>query len=280
MYISINTSLLNQLKDDAKCLSILQAAGFTAYDYSMYEGDARANLRREDYKEKAKELRRFADEIGIACNQSHAPFPSWKIGDEQYNNVIFDEIVRSIEITGILGGRLCVVHPCNDATPEQNAAFYNRLLPYAKANNVKIALENMWNWVDGYPAHAACSSAENFLAHLELLDKEWFVALLDIGHSEMMYRLGTNAVEMIYALKDRLAGLHIHDNNRYHDNHASPFTMNINFEEICKALKEVEYEGDITLEVFKYPQMPTELCLAHGQFIYASAKHFWDLLRK
>ncbi len=279
MYVSTNTSRLNNLKDMPKMLSIFKEAGFTAYDYSMCDNFERSHLQSEGYKEKAREIRRVADELGIVCNQSHAPFPSWRSGDEEYNAILFEEIVRAIEITGILGGKLCVVHPWNNATPEENAEFYNRLLPYAKKNDVKIALENMWNWEGDYPTHAACSSSENFLAHLAPLDKEWFVALLDIGHSEMMHRLGTNAVEMIYSLKDRLAGMHVHDNDRHNDNHAIPFTMDIDFEEIFAALKEVGYKGDVTLEVGKYRNMPKELYLEQEKLACASAKRLRDLLR-
>ena len=48
--------------------------------------------------------------------------------------------------------------------------------------------------------------------------------------------------------RDRLAALHIHDNDRHHDNHQIPFSMNIDFIPIVKALKEIDYQGYFTLE--------------------------------
>lgn len=248
MKISINTMVLNKCKDDKERIKLLKDAGFDAYDYSMCDRDFRVDGLADDYVEKAKELRRCADEIGIECNQSHAPFPTFLIGNEEYNKEVFPYIVRAIEVTSILGGSMCVVHPCNDASPERNAEFYNSLLPYAKKFNVKIGLENMWNWSNGHASDAACSNPQNFNTHLKLLDNEWFVANLDIGHSEM-FGLNTTAVEMIRELKDNLYGLHIHDNNKERDLHAVPYSVYIDFDAMCEGLKECEYKGDVTLEV-------------------------------
>ena len=78
-----------------------------------------------------------------------------------------------------------------------------------------------------------------------------FVACLDIGHAEMRGSQ-TNAVEMIKALGTRLQALHIHDNDQWKDSHQLPFTMNIDFDAVVKALKEIEYPGYFTLEADCY----------------------------
>lgn len=46
--------------------------------------------------------------------------------------------------------------------------------------------------------------------------------------------------------------LHIHDNDKLHDSHKPPFTMNIDFGPIVKALKEICYDGYFTLECSYY----------------------------
>ena len=53
---------------------------------------------------------------------------------------------------------------------------------------------------------------------------------------------------MIRALGHRIQALHIHDNDRWHDYHQIPFSMNIDFGAIVKALQEIHYEGYFTLE--------------------------------
>ncbi len=46
----------------------------------------------------------------------------------------------------------------------------------------------------------------------------------------------------------KVQSLYIHDNDKWHDNYALLFTMDIDFEPILKALKEIEYDGYFTLE--------------------------------
>ena len=79
----------------------------------------------------------------------------------------------------------------------------------------------------------------------------FMVACLDIGHAEMKGS-DTTAVEMIEALGHRLAALHIHDNDKWHDSHQIPFSMDIDFAPIIKALKEIGYKGYFTLEADQY----------------------------
>lgn len=74
-----------------------------------------------------------------------------------------------------------------------------------------------------------------------------FVACLDIGHAQMR-GVGTSAPEMIRALGPRLKALHIHDNDKWHDSHAIPFSMSIDFGAVAQALKDVQHTGYLTLE--------------------------------
>ena len=57
---------------------------------------------------------------------------------------------------------------------------------------------------------------------------------------------------MIRALGPKLQALHIHDNDCRWDNHQIPFSMQIDYAPIIKALKEIGYGGWFTLEADKY----------------------------
>jgi sugar phosphate isomerase/epimerase len=63
---------------------------------------------------------------------------------------------------------------------------------------------------------------------------------------------GDGAPEMIRALGNRLQALHIHDNDRLHDSHQIPFSMDMDFGAIVDALKEIGYSGYLTLEADRY----------------------------
>ena len=63
---------------------------------------------------------------------------------------------------------------------------------------------------------------------------------------------GDGAASMICALGERLGALHIHDNDKRKDFHAIPFSMDIDFESVVKALEKINYKGYLTLEVIGY----------------------------
>lgn len=276
MLISTEICSFEKYGTAEEVVAMLKGAGFDAYDYSMFYGHRNNFVEDDRYVAKAKALRSFADGVGIKCNQSHAPFPTVREGDEQYNRKAFGHIARAIEICGILGGKNCVVHPWNNYNAEQNAEIFFRLIPYAEAAGVTICTENMWNWNGEKEcvAPAACSDAEDFVKHLRAVNSPYLKACLDLGHAEMT-GLGTSAVEMIRALGDDLVCLHIHDNDRRHDSHALPFTRDMDFYAIISALKEIGYKGDITFEADQFARrFPRELIPAAAEFMCSIGKYF------
>ncbi len=232
-----------------KAVELVAKAGFDAFDFSMFAmryPDKDHPLNTPSALAHARRLKQIASDNGIVCNQSHAPFP---VREAQ----VYSRLKEAIEYTAEAGGKICIIHPDNYKSAEQNAEMYLELLPFAKECGVKIATENMWGWDNetDRACFAACATAEDFNAHLDTVNDEYFVACLDLGHAEMMGE-GTSAPQMIRALGKRLQALHIHDNDRHHDSHQIPFSMQIDFEAIVKALKEVEYSGYLTLEADCY----------------------------
>ena len=123
-------------------VELVAKAGFDAFDFSMFDM-ARYDwergaiiekdhpLRGAEYAAFAKRLRKIADDNGIHCNQSHAPFPS-------YIPEIRSYFKRAIECTAIAGGKICIIHPDNRACAERNAELYGELLPFAKECGVEF----------------------------------------------------------------------------------------------------------------------------------------------
>ncbi len=243
---------------ELKAIELVAKAGFDAYDFSMISNIARYDYQKrqgyladhplagKDYIKFVKEMKKVSEDNGIFCNQSHAPFPT-------YNKFVLDQVKRAIECTAVAGGKICVIHPDNFKGAKENAEMYLELLPFAKEHGVKIATENMWCWDDDkdIAIAAACSHHDDFLAHIKEVNDEYFVACLDIGHAEMA-GLDTSAVQMIKTLGSHLQALHIHDNDQKNDSHWVPFSMNIDFDGIVKALKEIDYKGELTLECDHY----------------------------
>ena len=243
---------------EEKAIELIAKAGFDAWDFSMFEMcridwrdfsviDKPHPTNGPGYLKFARRLKQIGLDNGIICNQSHAPFPT--------NVPAIREIYlkRAIECTAEAGGKICIIHPDNNQPAEKNAEFYMELLPFAKEHGVKIATENMWNWEANAPTAcaAACSHHDDFCKHIDIVGDDYLVACLDIGHAEMA-GLNTSAPTMIRALDKRLQALHIHDNDKLGDSHQIPFSMNIEWEGVAKALKDINYQGYLTLEADRY----------------------------
>ena len=285
MKISTEIQSTSRHVGEEKAIELLAKAGFDCWDFSMFEM-VRLNwstmeiiendhpLNGNQWRDFAKKLRHIADECGIECNQSHAPFPSRIVG--------MDYLKRAIECTAIAGGKICIIHPANNDSAEENAKMYNELLPFAKEHGVKIATENMWNWEKDAPtsSFAACSTSEDFCKHIDVVNDPYLVACLDLGHAEMRGS-GDGAPNMIRALGSRLQALHIHDNDCLHDSHQIPFSMNMDFGAIAKALKDIDYKGELTLEADRYLNSFSKENVAQGVCELArSARRFEELIKE
>lgn len=257
MKTSTEIASIAKIVGEHKAVELCAKAGFDGWDFSLFDMcrldrakgtciDSDHPLGSARYLKFVRELKQVGLDNGIVCNQSHAPFP---VSNPQIRACL----ERAIECTAEAGGEICIVHPDNNKTPEENAEMYFELLPFAKSCGVKIATENMWNWDKdtGYSTFAACAASGDFVAHLDAVNDDFFVACLDIGHAEMRGS-GSGAVNMIRALGTRLQALHLHDNDLHHDSHQIPFSMKIDFAAVVNALKEIGYSGWFTLEAESY----------------------------
>ncbi len=280
MKTSTEIASASKIVGEEKAIELIAKAGFDAWDFSIFlmhnynYGTKKLDksehpLMKNSAIKFARKLKKIGLDNGIVCNQSHAPFPICF-------DFIKDSLKRAIECTYEAGGSICVIHPDNDRTPEENAQTFLELLPFAKSCGVKIALENMWNWryLTRMPDFASCSTPNDFLANLNAINDDFAVACLDIGHAEFP-TLETSAVEMIYALKDKLKTLHIHDNNKVRDSHQIPFSQSIDFVPIVKALKDINYSGEyFTLEAKNY------LSAFNKENVFTGLKDLYNSVKK
>lgn len=294
MRISTATGMLDERVPLKTAIQILKDAGFDSFDLSLcgMKEEKKALFSPENYMASAHELRRYADSIGISCNQSHAPFPS-SVGDET-DEEIFQSLVRSIEISGIMGADIIVIHPVQHLNYAEylrelfpmNVEFYKKLIPYAEKWNVKIATENMYqgNNCANIASDSVCSRSWEFCELVDAVDSPWLVGCLDIGHASMM---GADIPKFIHAMGNkRLQALHIHDTDFIHDLHTLPFTHKIDYLAVCKALGEIDYQGDVTFEAnnfyrsFPEPLLPSaaKLMADTGKFLRSEIqRHAADL---
>lgn len=268
MKLSTQTHVLANTYGHEECVRILAGAGYDAIDISLFEMENGDGVWcTDEWRDHAKRLRALAGEYGMTFNQAHAPFPS-TTGDGAKDEVIFERILRSMQVSAALGVRNIVVHPCHhipyslhkDELYRMNLDFYRRLIPYCEEYGIRACAENMWQYDHkrNYIVDSVCSQPEEFCALLDELDSPWIVGCLDIGHCALV---GVEPDRFIRAMgAKRIQALHVHDVSRVADSHTMPFMQKLDWEPIACALGEIGYEGDLTFEADHFiAAFPNEL---------------------
>ena len=238
MKLSVNVeNLLGRFPFD-KCAEIYAQAGFDALDYALTDmvRDS-SEFNGNGYSDAAINIRREAARYGLVINQTHAPFTfryeQWS-NEKIYSETVYPRLVRSLEISAIMGAEVVVMHPLHHFFPyrgreeeifELNMSFYRSLMPYCKEYGIKVGIENMWqdDCLRGTIVHDTCSRKEEFIRYIDTLDSEYMVACLDTGHIGLPQCQSDEVQDVIMALgHDRLGALHVHDNSYRRDDHALP----------------------------------------------------------
>ena len=261
MKIATQTKILSGFFGVFDSVKIIAESGFDCIDVTFSEPDMEVWFKDVLYKKKAKQLSKWSEELGVFFNQAHAPVPT-DGEDEKYNEEVYQKILRTIEISSLLGIKNVVLHPKDyirysgtyEETREQlrnvNLEFFNSLVPYCKDYNVNVAVENTY-WGAGKTIEKSyCSGAEDIIDLVDTINSPYMVACIDLGHLALA---GECHKDVINALgKKRLKCLHVQDNEFIKDIHLLPGLGKIDYEEIIRALADIDYEGELTLESYGF----------------------------
>jgi sugar phosphate isomerase/epimerase len=262
MKIAMMTEIPLRYMSQKEAISWIKNQGFDGVDVTLLNAfNDDDEMMRGDYRSHAKEIGEFCQKIGIAPVQAHSPFPIHRDGDDSYDRKMLSVTIKCLEICSLIGIPVCVIHPWNNWSVEQNKTlWFDQLLPYAKKFNVRIATENMWNWDKSKDraALAACSSPESFLALCAAMNDPYFGACVDVGHANMFpFIPGITPQEMIQTLGNKYVFcLHLHDNDGWHDLHHAPKASGgtVPWNQVISALKAISYSGNLVAET----QLPFE----------------------
>ena len=253
MKLVAHTEAVSPRLGDEAAVRIICETGYDGIDYSMFFMDEDDNiLEKEGFRKHVKTLRNMAAVYGVTFEQAHAPFPSMREGNSEYNKKLDYKLKRALEVAGMLDAKICVVHPVQFSTDQKarNIELYKNLEPYARDFGVKIALENMWGWDTDHIVPNVCSVASEFNDYFDSLESDAFTCCLDLGHCGLV---GEDAASMIREMGNkRLGALHVHDNDNLHDSHTLPYLMKMDWDSILKALGEIDYKGHFTYEAANF----------------------------
>ena len=218
-------------------------------------------LPEEQFIDFFKRLKKELDKYGLIANQTHA------LWDPEYEYTHQDEDIffyyqRPILAASIMKTKYIVMHPepikghyLWDKVPyediyEANKEFINRLLPLIEKHNVYLAIENL-----PFLSIPEFFSPSGTLKLVNDFNNNHIVMCLDTGHFNIYKE---DIYEFLIKGKDKIQCLHIHDNQGDTDAHAIPYTGTFNWKMFIKGLKDINYQGVLSLEtlvpVNKYSQ--------------------------
>ena len=259
MKLSTQNHLLGERYGLEATTEMLKAAGFDSIDMSLFclSDNPNTVFLTPEYKTRAREVFEHAKSIGMSFSQAHMAFMfKWDQEGEMENRVL-PCTERGMEICALMEIPHIVVHPLpgslyqgkdEDEARQIQVNYYRSLEPFAREYGVKIAIENV-----GYT-----HSPERFIRLYDALDSDNFVGLVDVGHAALGGNVPQDFLRAVGG--DRVAGLHIHDNDCKGDLHTTAGAGKLKWEEIMKALSDIDYRGEFTYEAdFFVRNFPREI---------------------
>lgn len=269
MRLGTSTEILGRRFGEGEAVRIIARAGFDGidWDFSCMEFDD-SPWNGENWWQYAAQMRTLVEENGVSVLQAHAPYPTSK-GEEPYDSVALERIIRSMEAASILGAKNIVVHPMKHLNYvkygkllfDKNIELYQQLIPYCERWNIRVCVENMYEKDPNTDLifNSGCGMPEEFCTMLDTLNSQWIVGCLDIGHAALV---GVDPADAIHMLgQERLQALHVHDVDYFTDGHTLPFIEKLDWSSITAALADIGYQGDFVFEADKFfRNFPAVLC--------------------
>jgi sugar phosphate isomerase/epimerase len=201
---------------------------------------------------RVRALRRIAENRNIEF-VVHSPFADINIATPSpvLKRVIMKRLEKSLLHARQLQSKLWIFHP---GLKTAVTSFYpgsdwrlnmdsvRRLQKMAEKHGVKIAIENVPE-----PFPFVLKNVEDFSRFFEGLD-DGLGLTLDLGHANLSGQIQA----FIATFPDRIVHVHASDNKGNYDAHLGIGYGTINWKNVAKALKSINYRGTVMLESIKH----------------------------
>ncbi len=248
--------------------TLLKTVGFDCVDFSFFDWlpyEAVTAGRTDGFFGKPdEELRRAfrpykeaAEKNELRIWQAHAPFPTL-VRDGATTEAVRASLRKCVMLCGFFGCRYLVIHPAfldyDDKLPaetewNENIAMYSALIPDLQRYGVTACLENIYTRHGRDLYDGVCCEMSVACRYIDALNERAgerrFGFCLDTGHA-LLTRNDVYAA--VTELGDRLAALHIHDNDGIADLHQAPYAGRMDWDRFLRALRDNGYGGCISFE--------------------------------
>ncbi len=191
-----------------------------------------------NFSEKIEPLYDFSKEENMVIETIHSTIPGcydlWTEGNagEEYVAILKNNIDNCKKFSiPILVVHIQVKEEAENSS-ELGIRRLESVVAYAKEKGIRIAFENI-------------NAPELLFQVMNHFQDSHVGFCYDSGHEACH----TPGVEFLPILGNRLFCTHLHDNDGVGDLHLLPFDGVLDFERICRQLREVNYQGNITLEL-------------------------------
>lgn len=221
---------------------------------SLGFGSNKEDFCRNDWEKIAAHVNQLLEQHHLTCVQTHLPYYDLRISVEELDEDMETAIKRCIKTSAELGTNCCVYHPrsavnqnySSKVALKENHRVISGYLEEAKKFGTGLALENLaifpglrGMWFYTYNHEDLCDLVDSF--HDKDVTLCW-----DFGHA---YLTGVDQAKALRDIGSRLSCTHIHDNFTHHDSHLPPTLGWMEWESVMPVLKEIGYEGPLTLEI-------------------------------
>ncbi len=162
--------------------------------------------------------------------------------------------LKAIEFTSAINGKWLTIHlgyhigfPRDKFKAfKRTKQFIEEMLVHCDKKKVPLAIEN----VNPMPMNGELFYIGDSIAELKELFESWNSEYakfcLDIGHAHT----AEGVVQYVNAFKDKLVGIHVHDNHGEQDEHLGVGEGNIDWKTVLHSLKKVKNDVPLNLEIY------------------------------
>ena len=192
--------------------------------------------------------------------------PSWIESDANYRKLRIDHTISCIQLARKLGAKNISTEPGgpimnNDLSQDQSLKLFedgiNQVLNTVEKENVTILIEP--------EPDLLIENSDQFIHFIKNFDSESVGLNLDIGH---FFCVGEDPSKVIHKLSEYIRHVHLEDisADRRH-NHLILGEGAIDISSALKSLKDIGYEGFITVELYPYQDCPAYAANQSMKFI-------------
>ena len=261
-------------------------AGFRYIDFNFANAAKRKGpLSGDNWESWVADMEACVHRNGLTVEQTHSHwFWLQKCPTEERLQWNKEMLCRSIIASSRLGDNPWVVfHPLSifdndvlnlEKTREFNLRYCTEMGEIAAKYGARIAIENLFpNPFEGY-----CCAADELLELVSRLDPKYFGICWDFGHANCS---DLDHIASLRTIAPYLRVVHCHDNKKRSDDHFIPYFGSVPWKEILPTLKEIDYKGNLNMEVHVfYNTLPQSLRMEGLRFMRTVGEEMMKMIHE